>query len=470
MTIGPGNSAYYPIFSTLAAFFTLILGVDPLKASCILPFFVNIFMLLCVVLFVENLMPNVKMKNLVAPAAMLIFATAPAMVYVGICFYHRILALAFFYLILYFLYKYLTTNSSVKLVCMIIFLILFLSLLHSSIPAECSIIMFTFTLVAYLMHKQMFIERVKLNSLLRLSTLHFIAFFMYNFMVFITSPVTKGIPVIFNTILRNLIYPEYGSKVESIFSTVSVMPEAVVPVPWIYLPRIRAFLLDLSLPAVSVFMLYKLVRKRLSRGELYPLLFIFSFSPYMMLRLLTWSHVFIFRVLLFPIIAYSFCLFFSLSLESKRRLLKWVAVAVTIFIVFVSFLSPWESYFPRQFYDPSISYNEADFPSPSYIHLKAFISIHPFGEGVILSDLAELLTMILPLEKLGNIGRLEDHYGKPHSYILEFVELKVGASTGDIWAQGLKAIAERRVAIKEKVCYDYDRVFDAQTYRIYFNP
>lgn len=470
--ISPANSAYYPIFSLLATSFVLITGIDILKVCYVLPICISFFAFFCVALFVRNLMPNSKTKDLALSAAMLIFAVSPSMVYNGICFYHRVLAQSFLFLLLYLLLKHFTDNPSIKLGSLLVFTGAFLTLAHSSVPAYSSIITFTFTVLAYLIYlvyKPAFMNLKNLKSLSRLSIIFFAMFFLYNFIVFISSPVTGGLPIYLNNILRNIIYPEYASKVETTLSVPSIMPEVLVPMPWIYLPRIRALLLDIPLPVIGAFLTYKLIKKKISKEELLALLFIISFLPLILIRIISWSNVFIFRSFAYPVIAYSVCFLLLSSIRSKRKFVKTMAATVVVFLVFVSFLAPWESYFPRHFYDPNVSYKEADFPHPSYIHLKEIINSHSLSEGTLMSDLPELLTVILPLERIKDIKSLEDFYGQPHSYIIEFVELKVGASTGDI-SPGLEIIAQKRSLIKSEINNDYARVFDARFYRVYFSP
>jgi len=136
----------------------------------------------------------------------------------------------------------------------------------------------------------------------------------------------------------------------------------------------------------------------------------------------------------------------------------------------MALLAPFGSVYPRQLYDPTVKYDEADFPSPSYVHLKEFISIHPLGGGVILSDLEELLTVILPSQQFERIKSLSEYYGKPNTYIVEFVGLKLGAGLGDFWERSLEEISRERVIMRANINYDYDKVVDAGTYVVHFKP
>jgi len=473
LIISPGNSAYYPIFPALAVIFALTTGLEPLKVSILLPLAVAVFTLLSVILFVKKLLSDSKAKKIALPLSMLAFAISPIMIVHSIFYYHRELAFGFYCMLLYFMLRYFANDLNNTYRVLLIALTLLLPFTHSSYPYTFDFFLLASSMLIVLIkalngHRLKFANSVKPPILIFLTL--FGMFFLWNFMFNYPSPVTGGLSIIVRNVIMNLLQPQPEAKIEEVSSLSPIIPECLVPEPWIILPRIRSFLFDISLIIAGFLLVYKVIKNKASYTEFLGFIAMASFAFRIIIGFLSWWSPFIFRTYTFPLIAYSTGILFGSLMSSKVKTIKFTASAIIIFLVVMAFVAPLGSIYPRQLYDPTVKYDQADFPDPSYIRIREFIAAHPLGDGVFLSDFEGFLAVILPLKQLEQIKSLSQYYNRPDTYIFEFLGLKVGAGIGDVEYRLLERISFEMENIRVNVVQDYDRVVDAQAFVVHYKP
>jgi hypothetical protein len=473
LIISPGNSAYYPIFPALATIFTLTTGLEPLKVSILLPLAIAVFTLLSVALFAKELLSDSEAKNTALPLSVLAFAISPNMIVHSVFYYHRELAFGFYCMLLYFMLRYFSNNLNNTHKLLLIALTLLLPFTHSSYPYKFDFFLLDSILLIVLI-RMLDGRRLKFANRMRPPILIFLMLlgmlFLWNFMFNYPSPVTGGLPIAVRNIIKNLLQPQLEAKVWEISSFSPMIPEVLAPQPWIILPRVRSFLLDISLFIVGFLLMYKVIKNKASYIEFLGFIVMASFALYMIIGFLSWWDPFIFRTYMFPLIAYSTGILFGFLMNSKVKIIKFTASVIIIFLVVMAFLAPFGSIYSRQLYDSAIKYDQADFPSPSYIYLREFIAINLIEGGVFLSDFEGFLTVILPLNQLGQIKSLIQYYNRPDTYIFEFVGLRFGAGIGDINYSFLEHISPEMEDIRANVGHDYDRVVDAKAFVVHYKP
>ncbi len=476
LAISPGNSEYYPLYSVLASAFALITGFEPLRVGVLLPFFVSLFTFLSSLIFVRRVLDGSKIKNIAIPLAMIAFVISPSMVSNSTFYYHRELAIGFAFLIFYFMLKYLAGELSNSRRLILVVLVFLLPFTHSLTPYRVATFIFTLSLLILMLR---FLCRDKLKSIMRIKSpiflflILFTVCFLWNFMLIAStsSPVSSGFLAAARNTITSLFYPQIDVKVGEITSSISpIIPYVLRPEPWIILPRVREILLDVPLLLVSVFLLYKLIKRMALGNDALVLLFIVSFVPIIVGDVLSWWNVFAFRIYMFPLIAYCIGVLYGSLMKSKIRIIQVTASIIMVFMIAVALLAPFGSLYSRQLYDSSVAFGEADFPNPSYVNLGKFISTHQFGNGSILSDFDGLLIIVLPPQHFERIKGLSTYYGEPDTYVVEFVGLKTGAGVGDISGLALEQISNKTKAIRSTINYDYNIVADAGPYVIHYKP
>ncbi len=473
LVITPGESVNYPVFSSLAATFALATGFEAITIGTVLPIIVTVFSLFSLALFLNRLLQGSKIKNVVLPIALIVYLIAPSMLSDSVFFYHRELAFSFSFLLLYFLIKYVTGEIKTVYRIMFVALLFLLPFTHSSTPYTFLTFLLTFVCLIFIAR---IIGKYKPNFALSFKIpvaamlLLFGACFLWNFMLINSSSVSDGFTLVARNIFTNLFKPQIETRLSEAIATSAAVPEVLRPLPWIILPQIRSFLLDVPLIIVSVFLAYRLLSHKASNNEVIALLFILAFVPRFVLGILSWWNIFIYRIYMFPMIAFSAGLLYGSILNYKTRILKALSYSIIVFLIVIALLAPFGSVYSRQLYDPTVTYTAADFPNPSYINIKELTNRHQFGDGAILSDFVGLLTVVLPTEQYTRIDRLSDKYGASNTYIVAFLELQAGSGVGDNWDPAVEKISNETALIRSTINDKYNLLVDAGPYTVYFKP
>jgi len=467
--VGPGFSPDYPLFSILASSFALITGLGPLNVGILLPSICGTLLFLSTLLFVRRLLTTSNVRHVAVPLALLMFAVSPDMVYASTHFYHRELSLGLCFLLLYFLVRRFLGELSFPSALLLMLLLLVLPLTHSAYPSVYIVFTLSLAVITTLVHtlnKRLKIFNLKtgMRPVLLSSITIFVVGFLWNFMLNYPSPVSNA----FRGYLRDLLSPRYEVRDITRFQAEAapVLPSVLRPEPWIFLLPLRDLMLIAPLPIVGLFLLYKLLRKRLNEGEeLFALLSMASFVPMILSDYIAGWYPLFFRYYAFPLVAYSAGLFYASLVKLKAKVAKGMVSIIVTFLVSMAFLSPfWHIYYPRQLYDPEVEWKEVGFPHPSYINFKDFIETHGPVDKLILSDFRQLLITMLPIEKLNLIRCVSQHYGEHDTVIVEFVGLN------PVLGYGSPDIVEKMNSIRTSINSKYCRVLDSKPYSMYYKP
>lgn len=467
--IGPGFSTSYPLYVALTSQFTLITGLKPIKTAVVFPSVTGLFALLSTLLLVRRLLANAKVKSLALPLAIVAFAISPDMGYVSTHFYHRELSLGFCFLLTYLLAKYFLNELKFASTLILVLTILILPLTHSVYPNIFTIFAIAFstlTALAFMLTKRTGLAitaDARIKPVLLYAFILFSMGFVWNFIVNYPSPVSLALGGYIDSLLRSRY--EIGDIRRFILEAEPVLPKALRPEPWPSLLPMRDVLIIAPMLIVGALLLLKIMlRKPLDKTDLVVIITMASFTPIVASDYIAGWYPLRFRYYAFPLISYSFGLFYA-SLINSKKVLSVITFVILAFLISIAFLSPyWHIYYPRQLYDPSIGWKEVGYPNPEYVKLSEFFKEHPIEDGVILSDSKYLASVVLPLNKLKQIRDLCAYYGETSTYVIEFLDFHIPLGYGS--PEAVQRLAE----IKGSIGLEYFKVLDSTPYAIYYKP
>ena len=462
---GISDTSYYPLPLVFVNMLSTVTGINLIQICLLVPTVYSLLWLLFIALFVKDITIRLGLDNKVLPLSLLIFAFSPDAIYNGMLFRIRFHAFVFFYMALYLLFRNIyfakAGKKDLRKVALLMISCIAMVLSHSLTP-------FIFALFLLCMYVSIPLGKKLLSGFknssvgsqsFSITLFAFVSFFSWQLYYAIgTVRLYKGFTGFFANFLGTRL-GAVGYLTRPYYISESLMPEPAMFV--LYLRDIAIYV-----PAIIGFIMFTswFLKKRVGHGSQFLLSSLFSLTVIFIIMNVTNLVPLTMKDYAIPFITLFAALLYARTLSRKISLFKLISGLMMMLVVFTAFLSPWShTHFPLYVYDPSIKSGDVGVHNPLCLGLEPFINDYASRDKLFLSDDPHLLYAMLQPKDYGLIGSLDDEkyqlFAKPGTYIIELLHLNPhGHYLLDF--EGLEEI-------KSRMPIEYNRVLDAQHYRIY---